>query len=67
VSARLRVDPTACRGDGICAVLFPEMVGLDEWGYPLLPAAPVPDRLLSGARAAVAGCPALALRLGPGA
>lgn len=61
--AALTVDPIACRGHGLCADLLPELVRLDEWGYPLLPAGPVPAPLLADARRTAAACPALALRL----
>jgi len=57
----LRVDPIACRAHGLCAELLPEVVDLDEWGYPLLRA--LPGHLLAEARRAAAACPALALRL----
>lgn len=60
---RLTVDPIGCRAHGLCAELLPERITLDEWGYPILPAAPVPDEQLADARAAVAACPTLALRL----
>ncbi|MCF7548635.1 ferredoxin [Pseudonocardia sp. WMMC193] len=67
---RLRVDPVACVGHGLCADLLPERITLDEWGYPLLDPlldppldAEIPADLLPHARAAVAACPALALRL----
>lgn len=63
MTASLRVDPIACSGHGICAVLLPELVTLDEWGYPVLAGGPVPAHLVREARKAVAGCPALALRL----
>lgn len=59
---RLRVNPIECRAHGLCAELLPELVDLDEWGYPLL-ADGVPPALAERARAAVAGCPTLALRL----
>ncbi|MGI8532254.1 MAG: ferredoxin [Geodermatophilaceae bacterium] len=65
MTSRLRVDPTACRGDGVCAVLLPELVALDEWGYPLLYERPVPAELQRAARKAAASCPTLALRLVP--
>lgn len=61
---RLRVDWPACRAHGLCAELLPELVGLDEWGYPVL-TGEVSDPLLEHARRAVAGCPTLALRLVP--
>lgn len=62
---RLRVAPIACRAHGLCAELLPELVELDEWGYPVLSPAPVPPQLSGDARAAVAACPTLALRLEP--
>jgi ferredoxin len=60
---RLRVDPIGCAAHGICAELLPELIDLDEWGYPLLKATAVPRRLTADAERAVAGCPTLALRL----
>jgi methionine sulfoxide reductase heme-binding subunit len=60
---RLRVDPTACTGHGLCAELLPELVVLDSWGYPLLADQQVPASLLRRARRTVTDCPALALRL----
>src|SRR5271154_1405235 len=38
----LRVNPIACTGHGICAELLPELIELDEWGYPILDTRPVP-------------------------
>ncbi|MEU6148194.1 ferredoxin [Streptomyces sp. NPDC047081] len=58
----LRVDRTACTGRGLCAELLPELVDLDEWGYPVLLQITVPTRLRRHARRAVAACPVLALR-----
>jgi ferredoxin len=63
MNQRLIVDPIACTGHGACAELFPEGVQLDDWGYPMLDGAPIPDELLAHARRAVATCPTLALRL----
>jgi ferredoxin len=60
---RLTVDPIMCHAHGICAELLPELVRLDEWGYPILDDGPVPPELRSQVRAAVAACPTLALRL----
>ena len=57
---RLRVNPILCTGHGLCAELLPELVTLDEWGYPILSGEPVPGKL---ARRAVTDCPALALQL----
>jgi ferredoxin len=63
VSVRLRVNPIMCQAHGLCAELLPELIGLDEWGYPLLDPGPVPAALMSYARRAVADCPTLALLL----
>ncbi len=63
---RLAVNPIACDGHGICAELLPELIELDEWGYPMLPAGLVPAQLLPLARRAVRLCPTLALRLDGG-
>ena len=63
MSEKLVVDPIRCTGHGLCAELLPELITLDEWGYPLLPAGPVPRGLERQARRAVTDCPALALVL----
>jgi ferredoxin len=63
VSKRLRVNPIACDAHGLCAELLPELVELDEWGYPIVSGEAVPRALLRHARRAVAACPALALLL----
>ena len=46
-----------------CAELLPELIRLDDWGYPILDEASVPDELLGLARKAVDACPTLALLL----
>ncbi len=61
---QLTVNPIACTGHGICAEILPELIRLDEWGYPIMPEGPVPPELTALARRAVRLCPALALRLG---
>ena len=58
---RLRVNPIACTGHGMCAELLPELITLDRWGYPLLAGEQVPRALADHARRAVAACPTLAL------
>jgi ferredoxin len=60
---RLRVDPIACDGHGLCAELFPERVELDDWGYPIVDPLPITADLEQHARRAVAACPKLALRV----
>ena len=61
--ARLRVNPIACDGRGLCAELLPEMITLDDWGFPVIRDAEVPPRLLGEAAEVVRLCPRLALRL----
>ncbi len=61
---QVRVNPVACSGHGVCAELLPELITMDEWGYPVISGAAVPARLARAARRAVTDCPALALRLG---
>jgi ferredoxin len=47
----------------LCEELLPELISLDEWGYPMLADRTVPKELIGHARRAVSACPALALRL----
>ena len=61
--ARLRVDPIACDGRGFCAEILPEVITLDDWGYPIIRDANVPAGLAAEASEAVRLCPRLALRL----
>ena len=65
MTSTLRVNPIACSGHGLCAELLPELIWLDEWGYPVIADQEVPPRLARQARRAVTDCPALALRLAP--
>ena len=60
---RLQVDWTRCGGHGLCARLVPELIRLDQHGYPEFLDAPVPFWLAKDARQAVEMCPALALSL----
>jgi ferredoxin len=59
----IEVDRIRCDGHGLCAELLPEMISLDDWGYPVVAAGAVPDHLRGHAARAVAACPVLALRL----
>ena len=63
MSGRIRVNPIACRGHGLCAELFPERIRLDDWGYPIVDPEPVPKGLDRHARRAINSCPVLALAL----
>ena len=59
----LRVNPILCDAYGLCAELLPELIELDEWGYPMIDDVPVPHEHLQNARRAVSSCPRLALAL----
>ena len=58
----LRIDRIRCDGHGLCAELLPELIGLDDWGYPIIKSGAVPPSLVEHARRAVDACPVLALR-----
>jgi ferredoxin len=62
VTRRVRVDWPACRARGLCHEVLPELVDLDEWGYPIVRGA-VTEALLASAREAARVCPQLALRI----
>ncbi|HET7420668.1 MAG TPA: ferredoxin [Candidatus Dormibacteraeota bacterium] len=59
----LAVDRIKCDGSGLCAELLPEVVRLDDWGYPILKPGPVPEHLMPLAERAVEDCPVLAIAL----
>jgi ferredoxin len=62
-SPRLAVDRIRCDGRGLCAELLPELIDLDDWGYPIIRESAIPPSLETLARRAVASCPVLALRI----
>jgi ferredoxin len=62
MNMKLEINPIACTGHGLCADLLPELVEMDEWGYPII-GEQVPNHLAVHARRAVNACPTLALRL----
>ncbi|MGD9959071.1 ferredoxin [Nocardioides sp.] len=65
--SRLHIDWTRCDGHGACAELLPELLGVDEWGFPVSRSGErdpeVPPALLSRARHAQNSCPLMALIL----
>jgi ferredoxin len=65
MTEKFKVNMIACDGHGLCAELVPELIQLDEWGYPILAPTPVPPHLAKYARKAVTLCPKLALTLVP--
>src|SRR5437899_2606200 len=59
----LVVDRIKCDGRGLCAELLPELIRLDDWGYPILRPGPLPEHLLPLAQRVVEDCPVLAIAL----
>jgi ferredoxin len=59
----IAVDRIKCDGHGVCADLLPEMIELDDWGYPMVRSGAIPTGAMPHARRAVSDCPTLALRL----
>ena len=59
----LVVDRIRCDGSGLCAELLPELIRLDDWGYPILKPGPVPEHLMGLAERVVDDCPVLAIAL----
>jgi ferredoxin len=57
----LVVNPTVCEAIGVCVHLAPDLVELDRWGYPMMPAEPLDSSDVRVAKRAVRGCPRQAL------
>ena len=58
-----RIDWIRCDGYGLCGDLAPNLIGLDDWRYPILPRGPLDPRDVEDARRAVDCCPMRALAL----
>jgi ferredoxin len=64
VRRRIRVNPILCNGYGYCAEIVPELISVDDWGFPIVSTSTIEDgRILHLAERAVATCPRLALLL----
>ena len=67
VSTRLHIDWTRCDGHGSCVELLPDILGTDEFGFPIPwshekePVIPVRSRI--AASHAVRSCPLMALKV----
>jgi ferredoxin len=63
----LVLNPILCDGRGLCQEAAPDLIELDEWGYPLMRGGGLRIRLSRDdeqqARAAVQSCPKLALHI----
>lgn len=62
---RLRIDPAACDGIGVCAHLATAVIELDRWGFPILADRDLSRTEGSAARRAVRACPRNALWIDP--
>lgn len=62
MTTQLRVDWPSCQARGLCYELLPEVIELDDWGFPVI-GGEITSELVTAARAAVRGCPRMALRL----
>ena len=60
---QLVIDRIKCDGRGLCAELLPELIRLDDWGYPIIAQGPIPEHLLPLAERAMEDCPVLAIAL----
>ena len=63
MAMKLRVDPIMCDGFGYCAELAPELIDLDEWGYPILTEKPLNPKERRLADETILQCPRKALFL----
>jgi ferredoxin len=63
----LVLNPILCDGRGLCHDAAPDLIELDEWGFPLLPGgglrAPLTRAQRKSAEAATHACPVLALHI----
>jgi ferredoxin len=60
---RIAIDRIRCDGRGLCAEILPELIRLDDWGYPIIAPGPIPKELLPLAQRATESCPLLALAI----
>jgi ferredoxin len=60
-NAALQLDAARCDGVGICALVAPDLVSLDRWGFPVIDAG-ADASLVRQAKAAAKACPHRAMR-----
>jgi ferredoxin len=60
---RIIIDPIACDAYGYCAEILPEVIEVDEWGYPIIRGGPLDSELIALAKRAARDCPKRALTL----
>ena len=58
MTARIRIDPTQCRGHAVCALYLADAVEIDRWGFARVVEAELDSRrAVRRARRAAAACP----------
>jgi ferredoxin len=62
-NVHISIDPVACDAYAFCAELLPEVITLDEWGYPIVDGRPLPSELVALAKRAARDCPKRAIAL----
>lgn len=62
---KLKIDWILCDGYSLCADLAPEVIDLDEWGYPIIRPGAIAASELKDVKRAVDSCPMSALTLVP--
>ena len=62
METRLRIDWIKCDGYGLCGDLVPDVIGLDDWRYPIVPAGPIDEARIHDVQRAIDCCPMAALR-----
>ena len=60
----LTVDSATCDGVGMCALVAPDLITLDGWGFPVINSDQA-SASVKKARAAARACPHRALRVEP--
>ena len=60
---QLVVDWTRCDGHGLCAELLPEVISLDDWGYPIVAHGAADAVPAKAVRRAIHTCPNVAIRI----
>jgi ferredoxin len=60
---RLTVDWIKCDGFGLCGDLVPDLIGLDDWRYPIIDPESIDRERISDVQRAVDCCPMKALTL----
>ncbi|HTK60955.1 MAG TPA: ferredoxin [Pseudonocardia sp.] len=62
MSWHVELDRDICAGHGLCSAVAPDLIDIDDDGYPVI-GDPVPGDQLEAARDAVTACPEQALKL----